>query len=409
MFDVKSIRQQFPLLVKNPSLCYLDSTATSLKPSSVLAAINQYYQEYSANVFRGLYSLSEKATKQFEEVREKVARFINAFSAKEIIFVRNTTEAINLVVYSWGRININQGDEIITTIMEHHANFVPWQQLVFENQAILKIIEIDQNGFLKKEALLASITKKTKMVALTHASNVLGVINPVKQLIQEIKRINPYCLVLIDGAQAVPHFSVDVQNLGCDFYCFSGHKMLGPTGIGVLWGKKELLEAMVPFNFGGEMIDEVTLQQTTFKPPPFRFEAGTPHIAGVIGLGAAIDFLNAIGFSQIRKHEEKITDYALNQLGQLKNFTLYGPKSGQNRLGLLTFSIKGVHPHDVAQILNSENICIRSGHHCAMPLHGFLGVKATSRVSFYLYNTLEEVDKLIKGLRKIYQIFKLND
>lgn len=415
---MRTYRADFPLLkqkINRKRIVYLDSAATALKPRPVIDAINSYYTEYTANVFRGLYQLSEKATRKYEEVREKVASFINAKSVAEIIFTRSATEAINLVAYAWGRINLNEGDEIATTIMEHHSNFVPWQQLCLENGATLKIVDIDENGKLgtavpagrqENWELGNIISKRTKLVAITHVSNVLGTINPVKEIAEQIKRVNPKCLVLVDGAQAAPHMKVDVQELSCDFYAFSGHKMLGPTGIGVLWGRKELLEQMAPFNFGGEMIVEVHLDRTKFKHPPHKFEAGTPHIAGVIGLGAAIDYLTSLGMDKIRKHEVKLTEYVLGKLREVRKIRVYGPKNAELRGGVVAFNVinkkgKVIHAHDVAQVLNEDNICIRSGHHCTMPLHERLGVPASARASFYIYNTEEDMDMLIKGIKKV--------
>lgn len=408
MLDVDKIKKDFPIFKINPDLVYLDSAATSLKPKAVLEKILAYYQEYSANVFRGLYFLSEKATEEYEKTREKIAGFINAYSSAEIIYVRNTTEAINLVAYSLGKTYIGKKDEIVTTIMEHHSNLVPWQQIALEKQAVLKVAEIDGQGFLKTDQLLGNINRRTRLVALTQVSNVLGTINPVKEIVGGIKRINPNCLVLVDGAQAVAHFDIDVQDLGCDFYCFSAHKMLGPTGVGILWGKAEVLEKMAPFNYGGEMIEKVSLEKTDFKQIPYKFEAGTPHIAGVVGLGAAIEYLKFLGVNKIREHEKELTCYALNRLSQFKNLIVYGPNDPQKRGGLIAFNIRGVHSHDVAQILNRERICIRSGHHCTMPLHQFLKLVATSRASFYFYNTKKDIDKLIEGLEKVNFIFGIN-
>ncbi len=422
MFNSNKIKLDFPIFKSNPGLVYLDSTATSLKPKAVIDKLNDYYTKYTANVFRGLYSLSEKATYEYEKTREKVAQFINAKSSNEIIFVRNTTEAINLVAYSWGKQNIRQGDEVITTIMEHHSNFVPWQQLTVESGAVLKVVDITDEGYLKipnsnnqipnkfqnsKFQLTNVITKKTKLLTITHISNVLGTINPIKEIIREVKKINPNCLVLVDGAQAVPHIKVDVNDLGCDFYAFSSHKMLGPTGVGVLWGRKELLEKMDPFNFGGEMISKVTLEKTEFKEIPHKFEAGTPHIAGVIGLGAAVDYLNKLGMEKIRGHEIELGKYALDKLKNISNLRLYGPNNIMDKGAVFAFSIRGVHAHDIAQVLDRNKICVRSGHHCAMPLHKYLGISATARASFYMYNTKDDVDKLVEGIGKVKEVFRI--
>lgn len=404
MSNTKLVKKDFPIFKNNPDLVYLDSTATSLKPKMVLDAMSSYYEKYSANVFRGLYSMSEKATAEYEITREKVAKFINARSGSEIIFVRNTTEAINLIAYSWGKFNIEKGDKVVTTIMEHHSNFVPWQQLCKEKGAKMEVIAIDKEGKLKIS--IPSI-KQAKLLAITQVSNVLGTINPVKEIIKEVRKVNPKCIIVVDGAQAVPHMKVDVQDLGCDFYCFSAHKMLGPTGIGVLWGRRELLDRMSPFNYGGEMISKVTIDETSFKETPYKFEAGTPHIAGVIGLGAAVDYLSSVGMDNIREHEIQLTKYALSSLTKIKNITIYGPNDANLRGGVISFTLLGAHPHDISQILDSNNICIRSGNHCAMPLHTHFGLMATSRASFYLYNTKEDVDKLVKGIVKVNSIFKL--
>ena len=411
-------KKDFPIFTHKPGLVYLDSTATSLKPQSVIDAINGYYTHYSANVFRGIYKISEEATANYEESRVKVSTFIHAKNPNEIVFVRNTTEAINLVAYSWGREHIQSGDEVVTTIMEHHSNFVPWQQLAIQAGATFKVLEYDKENFQVSSYNFQSISKdisweKVKILAITHVSNVLGTINPIKDIIADVKRINPDIKVLVDGAQAVPHMKVDVQDLGCDFYVFSGHKMLGPTGIGVLWAREELLDAMQPFHYGGEMIQEVYIDRTTFKRAPHKFEAGTPHIAGVIGLGAAVDYLSAIGMDEVRKREVEITSYALKMLKSpkyLKLLKIYGPENVEDRGGVLAFNIfteKGrlVHGHDVAQILDEHDICIRSGYHCAMPLHTYLDIPATARASFYTYTTKKDVDALVEGVEKVLDIF----
>lgn len=418
-------KKDFPLLANKPNLIYLDSTATSLKPQSVVDALSGYYSHYSANVFRGVYKISEEATAKYEEARVKVATFIHAKNPNEIVFVRNTTEAINLVAYSWGNQHIKSGDEVITTIMEHHSNFVPWQVLAHTIGADFSVIELDEQGEIKNQRAKSKDTdqnakieglvgEKTKILAITHVSNVLGTINPIKEIIADAKRINPDIKVLVDGAQAIGHMPVDVQDLGCDFYVFSGHKMLGPTGIGVLWAKEELLEEMLPFNYGGEMIKEVYVDRTTFKNPPHKFEAGTPHIAGAIGLGAAVDYLSAMGMDNVRRHEIEITSYALKLLRSprhLKSLRIYGPEKVEDRGGVIAFNVftekgKLIHGHDVAQILDENSICIRSGHHCAMPLHTFLNIPATARASFYIYNTKDDVDKLVEGLENVIKIFR---
>ncbi|MBI1869430.1 cysteine desulfurase [Candidatus Gottesmanbacteria bacterium] len=406
-----NFKLNFPIFNIHPDLVYLDSTATSLKPQPVIDALNDYYNKYSANVFRGLYKISQKATFEYENARKKIAQFLNAKKEREVVFVRSATEAINLVAYAWGRQNIKAGDEIVTTIMEHHSNFVPWQQLAKNVGAEFIVWDIEEEGKLKvKNEKLKVTIKNSKLFAVTHVSNVLGTINPVKELISQIRQINPDIKVLVDGAQAMPHMKVDVEDLGCDFYVFSGHKMLGPTGIGVLWAKEELLEEMQPFNYGGEMIKTVYVDRTEFKSPPHKFEAGTPHIAGAIGLGAAVDYLEVIGMDRIRNHESGIMEYAIRGLRGIKGIRMYGPMKIEERGGVISFNLytksgKLIHGHDVAQILDEDNICIRAGHHCAMPLHTKLGVAGSARASFYIYNSKEDVDKLVMGIEKILHIF----
>lgn len=405
---MKNIKRDFPILkrkINGKLITYLDSAAMSLKPKAVIDAVTGYYEKYCANVFRGIYRLSEEATQKYEETREKVANFINARSEREVIFVRNTTEAINLVTYCWGRLNVSKNDEIMTTIMEHHSNFIPWQQLCIENGAILKILDIDNSGKLILENFETSINKRTKIIAITYVSNTLGTINPLKKIIKIAKSRNPQILILVDAAQAVPHLKVDVQDLNCDFLAFSGQKMLGPTGAGVLWGKEELLKNLPPFMFGGEMIKEVFLNRSTFVPLPHKFEAGTPHIAGVIGLGAAIDYLNKIGINNVQKHEKELTSYTLRKMAKIKNLTLYGSLDPEIRSGVIIFNLKGIHAHDVAQVLDEDNIYVRAGHHCAMPLHNRLKIPASTRTSFYIYNTKKDADDLIKGLEKVKKLF----
>ncbi|KKS23368.1 MAG: SufS subfamily cysteine desulfurase, cysteine desulfurase / selenocysteine lyase [Microgenomates group bacterium GW2011_GWC1_41_8] len=390
---ISSIRNDFPVFEKNKNLTYLDSAATALKPKQVIDSVVQYYSEYPSNVFRGLYPLSQRATEAYEKAREKVAQFIHAHSPSEIIFTRGTTESINFIAYAWGRLNIHSNDEIVTTIMEHHSNFVPWQELVRENGAVLKVIDIDDSNkdslFRIEKTVFSKITtNKTKLVAITHVSNVLGTINPIKEIIAGVKRINPHCLVLVDGAQAVPHMSVDVQDLGCDFYVFSGHKMMGPTGIGVLWIRKELLEIIPPFHFF----------LVTYK-------------TGAIGLGAAIDYMNTIGVTNIQKHEMALTEYTLKRLNDFGSITMYCPQIVRHRGGVLSFNLYDsenhlIHPHDVGDVLGLENICVRAGHHCAMPLATRLGIPASVRVSLHIYNDKKDIDRLIEGLEKVRKIFK---
>ncbi|MCL4382953.1 MAG: cysteine desulfurase [Patescibacteria group bacterium] len=412
MLDTQKIRSDFPILkrkINGKLLIYLDSTASSLKPQLVLSAMDEYYTKFGVNIFRGLYKLSQEATEAYEEARQKVASFIGSQTPKEVIFVRNTTEAVNLVATAWGMANIDKQSEIICTVMEHHSNFLPWQQLAKNKGARIKYLDIDQDGKLKTQnsKLNGIVTRKTKLIALTHVSNVLGTINPIREISQAVKKINPDCLVFVDAAQSVPHLPIDVCDLGCDFLAFSGHKMLGPVGIGVLWGKKKPLDEMPPYQYGGEMIKDVFLEQTTFAESPAKFEAGTPNIAGAIGLGAAVSYLQKVGMENVRKHELLLTDYALKQLGKIANLTVYGPKKAEERGGVIAFNVSGIHPHDLAQILDEDNLCLRSGQHCAMPLHQRLGISASCRVSFYVYNTGEEIDKLIKGIKKAQKIFKV--
>ncbi|MBI4009425.1 cysteine desulfurase [Candidatus Roizmanbacteria bacterium] len=401
--DIMSLKGDFPIFKNIASLVYLDSTATSLKPKSVIEKEVEYYEKYSANVFRGVYKISEKATEEYEETREIVAKFISAKKPEEVIFTRSTTECLNLVAYSMGRKIVEAGDEIVTTIMEHHSNFVPWQQLALENGATFKVIDVTDEGYLQIGNLDQIITKKTKILTLTYVSNVLGTINPLKEIVKTVKSINPKVIVVVDAAQAVPHMKVNVQELGCDFLAFSSHKMLGPTGVGVLWGRYELLEEMFPFNYGGEMIQEVYIDRTVFKLPPHKFEAGTPHIAGIVALKEAINYLEKIGMERIRKHEIEILEYALNHLlSQFKGMIqILGPNEARKKSGIIAFTFDKFHPHDVAQILDEDDICIRVGHHCAMPLHERLTINASCRASFYIYNSKDDVDKLIKGLHKV--------
>ncbi|MGX1983538.1 L-selenocysteine selenide-lyase (L-alanine-forming) [Thermolongibacillus altinsuensis] len=401
--DVKELRKLFPILdqeVNGKPLVYLDSAATSQKPLPVIEAVNNYYREYNSNVHRGVHTLGTKATDAYEGAREKVRRFIGAKSTEEIIFTRGTTTAINLVAASYGRANLREGDEIVITYMEHHSNIIPWQQVAKQTGATLKYIPLQEDGTIRLEDVENTVTPNTKIVAVVHVSNVLGTINPVKQ-IAEIAHRNG-AVIVVDGAQSTPHMKINVQELDCDFFAFSGHKMCGPTGIGVLYGKKALLEKMEPIEFGGEMIDFVGLYESTWKELPWKFEGGTPIIAGAIGLGAAIDFLEEVGLDQIAKHEHKLAQYALEQMSQIEGITIYGPKE---RAGLVTFNLDDVHPHDVATVLDAEGIAVRAGHHCAQPLMKWLNVTATARASFYLYNTEEEIDKLVLALKKTKEYF----
>lgn len=446
MLNTKDIRKQFPIFEKNPDLIYLDSTATSLKPRSVLEKITEYYSEYSANIFRGVYKISEKATEEYEQTREIVADFINASKTEEIIFTRNATESLNLIAYALGRKIIEKNDEIVTTIMEHHSNFVPWQVLAQETGAIFKVIDIDENGYLSishpdteraervevegssdrrsRNASLDSssstsslpqndkinleqvITRKTKILTLTYVSNVLGTINPVKEIIKVAKTINPKIITIVDAAQAVPHMRIDVNDLGSDFIVFSSHKMLGPTGVGVLWGKEELLNDMFPFMYGGEMINEVHVDRTVFRRSPHKFEAGTPSIGEVIAFKEAIRFLNSLGMDKIRESEKNIAFQCFKTLkSEFKDkIKILGPSDPKDRSGVLAFTFNNFHPHDIASILDEENIAVRAGHHCAMPLHERLEVEASVRASFYIYNDESDINNLVRGLKKAVKI-----
>ncbi|MBI5302919.1 MAG: cysteine desulfurase [Chloroflexi bacterium] len=404
--NVSAIREDFPLLqqiVNGKPLVYLDSAATSQKPEAVLAALNEYYHKYNANIHRGVYSIAEEATARYEAARKKVQKFINAKSYREVIYTRNATEALNLVAYSWGRANIHPGDEIVTTVLEHHSNIVPWQILAQEMGAVLKHIRVDDQGLLLPEDIAALITEKTKLVAVTMMSNVAGTITPINDLIARAHAVG--ARVVVDAAQSVPHMPVDVQALDCDFLAFSGHKMLAPF-VGVLYGKRALLEAMPPFMAGGDMIREVFLDHSTWNDLPHKFEAGTPAIAEAIGLGAAVDYLTALGMDNVRAHERDLVAYALDQISALDHVRVIGPHDPNQRGGVVAFSIPEAHPHDVATIFDREGICVRAGHHCAMPLHDFFGLAATTRASFYIYNIPEEVDKLVETLKKVKTIFK---
>ncbi len=404
--NIKEIRSYFPILdqeVNGQPLVYLDSAATSQKPVQVIEALNKYYREYNSNVHRGVHTLGTRATDGYEGAREKVRKFINAKSTKEIIFTKGTTESINTVASSYGRANVKEGDEIVITYMEHHSNIIPWQQVAIHTGATLKYIPLQEDGTISLDDVKKTITKNTKIVAVTLVSNVLGVVNPVKE-IAKIAHENG-AVIVVDGAQGVPHLKVDVQDLDCDFLAFSGHKMCGPTGIGVLYGKKSLLENMEPVQFGGEMIDFVNLYDSTWKELPWKFEGGTPIIAGAIGLGAAIDFLEEIGLDAIAEHEHKLAAYALEKMKDINGMTIYGPHDPSKRAGLVTFNLDDVHPHDVATVLDAEGIAVRAGHHCAQPLMKWLKASATARASFYLYNNEEDIDKLVEGLIKTKEYF----
>ncbi|MCK1994323.1 cysteine desulfurase [Peribacillus muralis] len=400
------IRKLFPILdqeVNGQPLVYLDSAATSQKPAVVIEAMEQYYRGYNSNVHRGVHTLGTKATDAYEGAREKVRKFINASSTEEIIFTRGTTTSLNTVARSYGGAHVKEGDEIVISYMEHHSNIIPWQQLAKEKGAVLKYIPLQEDGTISLDDVRATITDATKIVSIMQVSNVLGVINPVKEIAKIAHEHD--AVMVVDGAQSSPHLKVDVRDLDCDFFAFSGHKMVGPTGIGVLYGKKNLLEKMEPIEFGGEMIDFVGLQESTWKELPWKFEGGTPIIAGAIGLGAAIDFLEEIGLDHIERHEHKLASYAIEKMSAVEGLTIYGPKDGEKRAGVVTFNINDVHPHDVATVLDADGIAVRAGHHCAQPLMKWLDVSSTARASFYLYNTEEDIDKLVSGLVKTKEYF----
>jgi cysteine desulfurase/selenocysteine lyase len=404
--NAREIRELFPILnqdVNGNPLVYLDSAATSQKPVQVIEALDRYYREYNSNVHRGVHTLGTRATDGYEGAREKVRKFINAKSIQEVIFTRGTTTSLNTVAASYGRANLSEGDEIVISYMEHHSNIIPWQQVAKATGATLKYLPLQEDGSISLEDARNTITPNTKIVSVMQVSNVLGVINPVKE-IARIAHENG-AIMVVDGAQSAPHLKVDVQDLDCDFYAFSSHKMCGPTGIGVLYGKKALLEKMEPIEFGGEMIDFVGLYESTWKELPWKFEGGTPIIAGAIGLGAAIDFLNEVGMEQIEAHEHKLAAYAMEKMSDVEGLTIYGPRDAANRAGVVTFNLTDVHPHDVATVLDADGIAVRAGHHCAQPLMKWLEVSATARASFYLYNTEDEIDKLVEGLVKTKEYF----
>jgi len=406
-FDPHVVRRDFPILereINGRPLVYLDSASSSQKPRVVIDAVDRYYREYNANVHRGIYTIGEESTAAYERARVQVARFINAPDSHEIVFTRNATEAINLVSYSWGRRNISRGDAIVLTEMEHHANLVPWQLLVQEMDGDLEFIPITDDGILRLDVFEVLLRLKPKLVAFTHVSNTLGTINPVREMIEMAHAAG--ALVLVDGAQAVPHVPVDVQELGADFYAFSGHKMLGPMGSGALWARRELLEAMPPFLAGGEMIREVHLRRSDFNDIPWKFEAGTPAVADAIGLGVAAEYLSNLGMSAVREHERELVTYALDVLpSSVPGIQLYGPMDADLRGGVIPFNLPGIHPHDVAQVLDRSGVAVRAGHHCTMPLHERLDLAATARASFNVYSTREDIDALVAGLLDVQRVF----
>ena len=405
-FDVAKIRADFPILERQVRpgvpLVYLDSTATAQKPQLVISAMDDYYRQYNANIHRGIHALAEEATAAYESARQRVADFIGSPSARQVIFTRNTTESINLVALAWGRANLKAGDVVILTEMEHHSNLVPWQMLAAELGLRLEFIPVTPNGLLDLDAYRGLLALGPRLVSFTHMSNVLGTINPASEIIHQAHQVG--ALALVDAAQSVPHLPVNVQELGADFLAFSAHKMCGPTGVGVLYGRKEILEAMPPFLGGGDMIKRVHLRTFVPNELPHKFEAGTPAIAEAIGLGAAVDYLSAIGMPAIAAHEREIVAYALERLEEIPGVRVFGPQA-RHKGGVAAFTLDGVHPHDVAQILDRDGIAVRAGHHCAMPLHEKFNLPATTRASFYLYNTPEEVDWLVKAIYKVKELF----
>ena len=405
-FNVNRIRADFPILNRETRpgvpVVYLDSTATAQKPTAVIEAMDAFYRRSNANIHRGIHTLAEEATAMYEEARGKIARFINAPSAKQVIYTRNTTESINLVAYTWSRANLKSDDLVILTEMEHHSNLVPWQMLKAERGIRLEFIPVTEDGLLDLDEYRALLDQSPKLVSFTHMSNVLGTINPAAEMIRLAHEAG--AITLVDGAQSVPHFPVDVQQLDVDFLAFSAHKMVGPTGIGILYGKRGLLEEMPSFLGGGDMIKTVHLREFTPNSLPHKFEAGTPAITEAIGFGAAVDYLTSVGMDAIAAHEHEITEYAIERLEEVPGVKVFGP-SVQHKGGVAAFTFDGVHPHDVAQILDQDGVAVRAGHHCAQPLHEKFGITATSRASFYLYNTREEVDKMIEGIYKVKEIF----
>lgn len=401
--DNARIRDQFPILqqeINGHPLVYLDSAATSQKPQSVIEAVREYYERDNSNVHRGVHTLGSRATDAYEGARVKVAEFIGAPQTETVIFTRGTTTSLNLVAQGYARTALKPNDEIVLTPLEHHSNLIPWQQAAKATGAKLKYLPLQQDGSIRLEDVEAAMSGRTKIVAMTHASNVMGVVNPIKDVARIAHKHG--AVIVVDGAQSMPHMPVDVVDLDCDFFAFSGHKMCGPTGIGVLYGKKELLEQMEPMEFGGEMIDHVDLYESTWKELPWKFEGGTPIIAGAVGLGAAVDFLQEIGMDNVNLHEQHIVSYAMDELAKVPDLTVYGPK---DRSGLITFNLGDIHPHDVATVLDAEGVAVRAGHHCCQPLMRWLEVTATVRASFYLYNTEEDVDRLVKALIKTKEYF----
>jgi cysteine desulfurase/selenocysteine lyase len=404
--DAERIRAEFPILdqeVNGHPLVYLDNAASTQKPRAVLEAMDRFYRRDNANVHRGLHELSNRATEAYEDARARTARFFGIADTAELIWTRGATEALNLVAWAWGTASLRPGDEILLTVLEHHSNLVPWQLLAQRTGARLRFLDIDDQGRLDLSALDDLLTERTRLVALGHVSNALGTVNPVREIAARARAVG--ALVVVDGAQSAPHLPVDVPSLGADFYAFSGHKMCGPTGIGGLWGRREILEAMPPFHGGGDMIDVVELERCTFAPLPSRFEAGTPNVAGAVGMGAAVDFLAGVGREAILAHERALLTYALERMAEVPDLVVHGPRDPAERSGLVSFTLADVHPHDLATILDAQGIAIRAGHHCAQPLMRRLGVSSTARASFYLYNTFADVDRLVDGLHHARRLF----
>lgn len=404
--DAASVRERFPLLRPDEHgnrLVYLDSAATAQRPDVVLEAIGKFYRTDNANVHRGIYDLSRRATERFEGARAALARFINAPAASELVFTRGTTEAINLVAATWGQENVGAGDEIVLTALEHHSNIVPWQLLARRVGATLRYVDIDDEGRLRLDQLDELLNERTRLVAVNHVSNALGTINPVADIVERARAVG--ARVLVDGAQAAPHLPVDVQALGCDFYAFSGHKMTGPMGIGALWAHRELLESMPPYQGGGEMIDVVHPDESTWAEVPHKFEAGTPNVGGAVGMAAAAAFIESLGHDTVLAHERTLVEHGLERLGRIRGLRLFGPRLPEHRVAVFSFALEGIHPHDVATILDAEGIAVRAGHHCTQPLMRRLGVPATTRASCYVYNTTEDLDRLATGLEKARDIF----
>lgn len=397
------IKKDFPIL-QNRKIAYLDSGATTQKPKYVIDALEKYYENNNANPHRGAYSLSIEATEEYENSRKKIAEFINAKHSEEIIFSKNASESLNLIAYSYGLDNLKKDDEVVISIMEHHSNLVPWQYVTKKTESKLKYMYINKDFELSEEEIKNKITDKTKIVAITHISNVLGTINNVKEIIKYAHKKG--AIVIVDASQSIPHMKIDVQDMDADFLVFSGHKMLAPLGIGVMYGKKEILNKMNPFLMGGDMIEYVYEQDTTFAPLPNKFEAGTQNVEGVVGLKAAIEYIENIGYDKIQEIEKELTEYARQELEKLEFLTLYMTPNKENHSSVISFNIEGVHPHDVASILDTEGVCVRSGNHCAQPLMRYLGIDSTCRASLYIYNTKEDIDKLVKSLEKAYHIFE---